>query len=41
MQDYIHVQFDERRFFKDLFLSDSCKKKTAPQKVSKIKKELY
>ncbi len=36
MQDYIHLQFDERRFFKDLFLSDSCKKKNGTLNLSEI-----
>lgn len=39
MQDYTHVEFDERRFFKDLFLSDSCKKKNGTINLSEISRQ--
>ncbi len=39
MQDYIHVKFDERRFFKGLFLSDSCKKKNGTLNLSEISRQ--
>lgn len=39
MQDYKHVKFDERRFFKDLLLSDSCKKKNGTINLSEISRQ--
>ncbi|WP_425378555.1 IS30 family transposase [Spiroplasma endosymbiont of Polydrusus pterygomalis] len=39
MQDYTHVKFDERRFIKDLLLSDSCKKKNGTINLSEISRQ--
>ncbi|WP_338965662.1 MULTISPECIES: IS30 family transposase [unclassified Spiroplasma] len=39
MKDYTHVKYDERRFFKDLFLSDSCKKKNGTLNLSEISRQ--
>ncbi|ALA97627.1 Spiroplasmavirus-related protein [Spiroplasma kunkelii CR2-3x] len=39
MKDYTHVKYDERRFFKDLFLSDSCKKKNGTINLSEISRQ--
>ncbi|UZQ31266.1 MAG: IS30 family transposase [Spiroplasma phoeniceum] len=39
MQDYTYVKFDERKFFKDLFLSDSCKKKNGTINLSEISRQ--
>ncbi|PQP78545.1 IS30 family transposase [Spiroplasma sp. ChiS] len=40
MKDYTHVKYDERRFFKDLFLSDSCKKKNGILNLSEISRQI-
>ncbi|PQP79267.1 IS30 family transposase, partial [Spiroplasma sp. ChiS] len=40
MKDYTHVKFDERKFFKDLFLSDSCKKKNGTLNLSEIARQI-
>lgn len=39
MKDYIHVKYDERSLFKDLFLSDSCKKKNGTLNLSEISRQ--
>ncbi len=39
MQDYTHVKFDERYLFKDLFLSDTCKKKNGTINLSEISRQ--
>ncbi|WP_424525641.1 IS30 family transposase [Spiroplasma endosymbiont of Glossina fuscipes fuscipes] len=40
MKDYTHVKYDERKFFKDLFLSDSCKKKNGTLNLSEISRQI-
>ncbi len=39
MQDYIHVKFDERNLFKDLFLADSCKNKNGTINLPEISRK--
>ncbi|WP_425380057.1 IS30 family transposase [Spiroplasma endosymbiont of Stenodema calcarata] len=39
MKDYTHVKYDERRFFNDLLLSDSCKKKNGKLNLSEISRQ--
>ncbi len=39
MKDYTHLKFDERSLFKDLFLSDSCKKKNGTLNLSEISRQ--
>ncbi|RUO85780.1 IS30 family transposase [Spiroplasma endosymbiont of Megaselia nigra] len=40
MQYYKHVKFDERDLFKDLLLSDSCKKKNGTLNLSEIARKM-
>ncbi len=39
MKKYTHVKFDERDLFKDLLLSDSCKKKNGTINLSEIARQ--
>ncbi|WP_338954806.1 IS30 family transposase [Spiroplasma endosymbiont of Polydrusus cervinus] len=39
MQYYTHVKFDEQYLFKDLFLSDTCKKKNGTLNLSEISRQ--
>ncbi len=40
MKDYTHVKYDERSLFKDLLLSDSCKKKNGKLNLSEIGRQM-
>ncbi len=40
MKYYTHVKYDERSLFKDLFLSDSCKKKNGKLNLSEIGRQM-
>ena len=40
MQDYTHVKYDERNLFKDLLLSDTCKKKNGKINLSEIARQM-
>ncbi len=40
MQDYTHVKFDERNLFKDLLLSNACKKKNGTINLSEISRQM-
>ncbi len=39
MQDYTHVKFDKRNLFKDLLLSNACKKKNGTINLSEISRQ--
>ncbi len=40
MKDYTHVKYDKRSLFKDLLLSDSCKKKNGKLNLSEIGRQM-
>ncbi|ALA97816.1 Spiroplasmavirus-related protein [Spiroplasma kunkelii CR2-3x] len=40
MKDYTHVKYDERRFFKYLLSSNSCKKKNGTLNLSEIARQI-
>ncbi|ALA98077.1 Spiroplasmavirus-related protein [Spiroplasma kunkelii CR2-3x] len=40
MKDYTHVKFDERILFKDLLLSNACKKKNGTLNLSEIARQM-